>query len=182
MKHIPNILSFIRLLMIPAFMISYFKFDTGYSETLIAAGIYALAWLTDALDGYLARRNNWITDLGKFLDPLADKLMQLAAAICFTLDNSIFLIMLVPLVVKETCMLIGFMCVVRKRNVVVPSRWYGKLATFVLFVCAFTRILIRNNPVLDVIVAVIILLMMIFSLCMYYFREFKGTYKIDVFE
>ena len=181
MKHIPNILSILRLLMIPAFMASYFIFDTGIENTCIAAGIYTLAWITDVLDGYLARRNNWITDAGKFLDPLADKLMQLAAAICFTLDNSIFLIMLIPLVIKETCMLIGFVFVVRKRNVVVGARWYGKLATAVLFVCAATRVIIRNSPLLDVCVATIVLIVMIFSLTMYYFNEFKGKYKIDVF-
>ena len=96
MKHIPNILSTIRLFAIPVFVYAYFNLSP-----YVAAVIYVAAWLTDALDGYLARRFNWITDIGKLLDPLADKLMQITAAVCFTIDNLLFLVVLVPLLIKE---------------------------------------------------------------------------------
>lgn len=172
MKNIPNILSFIRLLMIPAFVYTYFTFDT-MPKSLIAAGIYVLAWLTDALDGYLARRNNWITDLGKWLDPLADKAMQFTAAVCFAVDNLVFLLVVIPMFIKELLMLIGGMVVIKRKHIVVQALWYGKVATIILFVCAFLRILFRNSVALDITVAVLILTTMIFALVMYCIRTLK---------
>ena len=78
MRHIPNILSGLRILMVGAFI--YFFVNEQYLICLI---IYAAAFLTDLLDGYLARRFGWTTDVGKVLDPLADKLMLLTALACF---------------------------------------------------------------------------------------------------
>lgn len=172
MKNIPNILSFIRLLMIPVFVYTYFEYEE-LPYSWIAAGVYFLAWITDALDGYLARRNNWITDLGKWLDPLADKAMQFAAAICFAVDNLVFLIVVIPMFLKELLMLIGGMIVIKRKHVVVQALWYGKIATIILFVGAFIRIIFRKNPVLDLTVAVLILTTMIFALVMYCIRTMK---------
>lgn len=169
-------LSVLRLIMIPAFVVCYFK-----QKAYISAIIYVAAWATDVLDGYLARRNNWITDLGKFLDPMADKLMQLAAALCFTMENAVFLIVVIPLLIKEFGMLFASLRITNTQNIVVSSDWYGKLATVLLFVCAFTRLLVRGNPVLDIIIAVFMLACMIFSLLMYYFKVFRGKYKLNLF-
>ena len=172
MKNIPNILSFIRLLMIPVFVYVYFAYDT-FPACLIAAGVYLLAWITDALDGYLARRNNWITDLGKWLDPLADKAMQFTAAICFSVDNLIFLLVVIPMFIKEMLMLIGGMIVVKRKHIVVQALWYGKVATVILFACAFLRIIVRHNPIVDIATSTIILTTMIFALVMYCIRTLK---------
>ncbi len=173
MKQIPNILSTLRLLMIPLFVYSYFEYDE-YPKCLIAAGIYALAWLTDALDGYLARKYNWITDVGKILDPLADKLMQIAAAVCFTVDNIIFLALLIPIVIKETAMLIGGILVIKRQKVVTQAKWYGKLATVILFLCAFLRIIIRGSTALDIIICAVMISMLIFSFLMYYLKVYRA--------
>lgn len=172
MKNIPNILSFIRLLMIPVFVYTYFAFDT-MPKSLIAAGVYLLAWITDALDGYLARRNNWITDLGKWLDPLADKAMQFAAAICFAVDNLVFLLVVIPMFLKEILMLIGGMVVIKRKHIVVQALWYGKVATIILFACAFFRIIFRESRIFDITVAILILTTMIFALVMYCIRTLK---------
>lgn len=179
-KQIPNILSCIRLLMIPVFVVFYFKYRE-LPGTFAAACVYMVAWFTDALDGYLARRNGWITDVGKILDPLADKLMQCAAAICFTIDNPIFFIVLIPLCIKELGMLFGALTIMRKRKVVVQSSWYGKLATVLLFVFAFLRTVIRDSVVLDVAICILMLSTMIFSLLMYYAKQFKGQYNMKLF-
>lgn len=181
MKQIPNILSVLRLFMIPAFVITYFEMGAG-KNALIPAGIYILAWLTDVLDGYLARRNNWITDVGKLLDPIADKLMQLAAILCFTFDNPVFLVILIPFLIKEFGMLFGSLFIMNKKNVVVQSSWYGKFSTAALFVCALTRIFIRENAILDIAIAVTMFGLVVFSLLMYYFKEFKGTYNLRLFK
>lgn len=176
-KQIPNILSVIRLFMVPVFIVYYFRYSV-LPKTLISAGVFILAWITDALDGYLARRNNWITDVGKILDPLADKLMQLAAAVCFSIDNKIFLIFLIPLVIKELMMLIGAIIVMRSKKTVVQASWYGKVATVLLFICALTRIIIRGSAVFDTVIASVMLATMLFALVMYYFKDFKGKYNI----
>jgi len=172
MRHIPNILSVIRLLMIPMFVYSYFEYNTP-SNCYIAAAIYALAWFTDALDGYLARRNNWITDAGKILDPLADKLMQITAALCFTIDNIMYLVLLIPIVLKELAILVGGILVIKRNKKVVQARWYGKVATVILFLCAFLRIIVRNNTTLDIIICTVMVTMLVFSLLMYYLKVFK---------
>ena len=179
-KQIPNLLSLLRLFMIPVFVVCYFKY-VDFPNSMIAAGVYFLAWATDVLDGYLARRNNWITDIGKLLDPLADKLMQVTAAVCFAVDNSVFLIVVIPIVIKELGMLFGALAIMKKRKVVVQAHWYGKLATVLLFVCAFFRICIRNSMALDISICVIMLVTLIFSLAMYYFKDFKGKYNLNPF-
>ena len=78
MRHNPNILSALRILMVGVFL--YFFIKAQYLSCLIT---YIVAFLTDLLDGFLARRNNWISNIGKVLDPLADKLMVLTALVCF---------------------------------------------------------------------------------------------------
>lgn len=164
--------------MIPAFVVCYFKYTAGI-KTAIAASVYVIAWATDALDGYLARRNEWITDLGKFLDPLADKLMQLAAMLCFASDNAIFYFIAIPFFVKEMTMLFAALLIRRKHKIVVASNWYGKLSTVILFVCAGTRICVRGNMVLDVIVLISMIFCVVFSFVMYYLNEYKGKYNLS---
>lgn len=173
MRHIPNILSVIRLLMIPLFVFCYFEYDE-MPNTYFAAAVYAAAWITDALDGYLARRFNWITDIGKILDPLADKLMQITAAICFVIDNRIFLLLAIPLVIKEFAMLVGGIIVIKRNKKVTQALWYGKVATIVLFLCAFIRIIVRDSMVLDITLCSIMLVMLIFAFVMYYLKVYKA--------
>ena len=95
MKHIPNILSFIRLALCPVFIITFF--EKTPSE---AFWIFALASCLDVIDGFIARRFNAITVLGKILDPVADKVLQLSAMVCFTVKDLIpFFAIIVILVV-----------------------------------------------------------------------------------
>ena len=162
--------------MVPIFVVSYFR-----CKVFVAASVYVLAWLTDALDGYLARRNNWITDVGKILDPIADKFMQLSAAVCFSLENPIFFIVVALLFLKELGMLYASVRIKKEHNIVVAANWFGKLSTVVLFICAFLRLLVRNNGVLDIIVVSVMLICMTFALAMYYFKVFRGKYQLNVF-
>ena len=123
MRHIPNILSILRLLMIGVF-VCFFQQSKYYA----ALGIYVLAVLTDLLDGYLARRNNWISNLGKVLDPLADKLMLITALFCFYSKGWIPLILVLIVAGKEFIMIVGG-ALLWKKNVVVYADWFGKSAT-----------------------------------------------------
>ncbi|MBE6692081.1 MAG: CDP-alcohol phosphatidyltransferase family protein [Ruminococcaceae bacterium] len=175
-RQIPNMLSVLRLFMVPLFVVGYFKYKAH-----VAAIIYVTAWITDALDGYLARRNGWITDVGKILDPIADKIMQLAAAFCFALENYIYFIVVFLLFLKEFGMLYASVRIKKERNIVVAASWFGKLSTVILFVCAFLRLMIRSNATLDIVVVAIMVICMSFALSMYYFKEFKGKYNLNVF-
>lgn len=123
LKHIPNTLSAIRLIMVGIF--AYFFQQENY---LAAVLVYGAAFLTDILDGYLARHFHWITNLGKILDPLADKLMLLCALFCFYWEG--WLPLFIPLVaaIKELAMLLGGLMVLGKRKLVVVSDWWGKFA------------------------------------------------------
>jgi len=122
MRHIPNILTCLRILMVGVFI--YFFIDTQYFICLITIMV---AFLTDLLDGFLARRNNWISNLGKILDPFADKLFVITALACFYTRGWLPLFLLIIMAVKELAMVIGGL-VLLKKEVVVYSDWFGKSA------------------------------------------------------
>ena len=122
MRHIPNILSTIRLLLVGVFI--YFFVNDQVLSALIT---YLVAFITDIVDGYLARRNNWISNVGKVLDPLADKLMLIAALGCFYFAGWIDLWLLAIVVGKELLMIIGG-AALYKHKIVVYADWFGKAA------------------------------------------------------
>lgn len=151
MKHIPNILSIIRILLVGVFAYTIFCVNP-----IVAMIVFLIAGATDVVDGYLARRYNWITDLGKILDPVADKLMQCTAMICLYLKDLIPVWFMIPFFVKEILTIVSGFLVIKKRNFVVVSKWYGKL-TVCLFYAAivlsvFMADILKANPMLNVIV------------------------------
>lgn len=83
--NIPNKLSILRILMVPLFVVAYFLPYSG--APCIALGIFILAAITDFLDGYIARKHNLVTTLGKLLDPIADKILVCAALFCLVATN-----------------------------------------------------------------------------------------------
>ena len=100
-----------------------------------ALGVFILAFATDVLDGFLARKFNWITPLGKLLDPLADKLMMVTALVVILIGKArqndlfaIYLILVILVAVKESLAVIGGM-IMLKHHKVAFSDWYGKTAT-----------------------------------------------------
>lgn len=140
---IPNILSFIRILLIPVIIVLYCTFN----QHIIAAGVVVLSALTDVVDGFIARRYNMITDLGKFLDPLADKLTQAAMIICVATKNWWIVFLLVIMLVRELLLFIWGLLFFRKNDAVNSSRWYGKLSTVVVYLSMFVIFLF---PTLDI--------------------------------
>lgn len=174
-KQIPNILSVIRLLMVPLFVGLFFS-ESKYSSYMSLA-VFILAELTDVLDGYLARRNNWITDLGKILDPLADKLMQLAAFICLAVRNRSLIFLAVLIAVKELCFVICGLVIRRKKNYVVVSKWYGKMATFVIALCVCILILWGDIQPVVIVCAAASASSMIFAFVMYIIYYYNNIFR-----
>ena len=116
-----------------------------------AIGVYVLAFLTDVLDGFLARTFNWVTPVGKLLDPLADKLMAITALIVILIgkwEGSLFwiyLTLVILVVVKEILMVIGGMIMLKQRKVAY-SDWYGKTATGIFTVGVVLTLLSFTIP------------------------------------
>ena len=132
MLNVPNTLSLLRLLMIPVFVLVLFSGTPN--AYYYAAGIFLLASLTDVLDGYIARKYNQITKLGRFLDPAADKLMKVTAIICLTILGVVPVWVIIALFAKELLMLCGGILFYRRSSDFPASNLFGKAAEF--FLCA----------------------------------------------
>lgn len=163
-KHIPNILSCIRILLVPVFV---YLFMNGFTKQ--AAIVFIASGITDVLDGFIARKYGFITNLGKFLDPFADKLTQLCAFICLYLAEFIPLWMPIVYFIKELITSIGALIVFRSKKKIVVSKIYGKLATFFVFAFVCVDILFGDcfSSGMTEIICIFICLYFIFSTAMY---------------
>lgn len=124
---IPNLLSLVRLLMIPVIIWLYCEKE----DYVAAAVMIVLSGLTDIADGIIARKFHLVSDLGKILDPVADKLTQAALIICLIAKFDWMLWLFLLFAIKEITMGISGLLVIRKKDVVNSSQWFGKLATVV---------------------------------------------------
>lgn len=140
LKNIPNILSVIRILLVFVFLFVFFVVDNIYLALLI----FLIAGATDVVDGYLARANNWITNLGKILDPFADKLMQCTVLVSLWIKDIVPLWFVIPFFVKELFTLIIGLIVIRRRSVNVVSKWYGKFAVCLFYATIAVSIIFKE--------------------------------------
>ncbi len=137
---IPNVLCYIRILLVPVFLHTYFTAQTQ-NDYYLAAGIILICSATDLLDGYIARNFNMITDLGRLLDPIADKLMQLSILFALTVTVKYMFLVVAFLVIKELASFILGVTIYRKCNKRLDgAKWYGKVCTAVLDVILLTLI------------------------------------------
>lgn len=136
MRHIPNLLSVSRIVMIPFFLWQFFL-----GHTTAAAGILLASGLTDLLDGYLARRNGWISQLGKVLDPIADKLTQIAVCVALAIRMRQYWFVFAVLLLKELVMLVLGGYLLTKGVKLEGAKWFGKVAT-VLFYVSMTAVVL----------------------------------------
>lgn len=163
MKHIPNILSFFRITLIP------FYFNAILNHQMLDAGlILILSGITDFLDGLLARRFNWITKLGALLDPLADKLTQTAISLSFIFLIKEYAIYFWIILTKDAIMLLASFFALQNKLEVSSAKWFGKVATFAFYVVMILIILIPNlpNTLIHTMLTVVVGLS-IFSMLMY---------------
>ena len=122
MKKIPNILTAIRILLIPLFIFLYPRSHEA------AAAVFLSACITDIADGYIARKYNAVTLFGMLFDPLADKLLQVSAVICMYMEGILRAPVMVLVIIKEAVMMTGAVILLFKKTVV-PSNIVGKGAT-----------------------------------------------------
>lgn len=176
---IPNIMGYFRILLVPVYLIFYFHAsDTrGY---LIAAAVLALSALTDMLDGKVARRFDMVTELGKVLDPIADKITHGAVALSLTFRFPLMRYVFLLFLVKEAFMGIMGLYMIRRRGMHVNgAQWYGKLCTAVLFLLLLVLLLDVNiSWFMAGILCVLCIAVMLFSLGCYlifYIRMLRGV-------
>lgn len=167
-KHIPNILTLIRFLLIPLIVFYIFAGDF-----ILAFVFFSVSGLTDILDGFMARKFNLISNFGKLMDPLADKLTQIATLTSLVITKIIPVWILVIVLAKEFIMIVGASFLYGK-DVVVYSKWYGKLATVLFYIAIVISLLLKQFNYYDGIFAhldlgiyYIALFATIFSLIMY---------------
>ena len=131
--NVPNTLTLLRLLAIPVLAAVIYAGDQYNTLALI---LFLAIWVTDLLDGWIARRFNQMTEFGKLFDLLVDKLFQFTTALMLYIVGKLPFWVPAFIFVRELLMIIGSAILLRHGKIVVQSKWYGKLST-VLFVAAF---------------------------------------------
>lgn len=126
--NLPNKLTVLRVVMIP-FFVAFLLLDiTGAADKWIALAIFCAASLTDMLDGKIARKYNLVTNFGKFMDPLADKLLVCTAMICLVSMDKLNVIVVLVIIAREF-IISGFRLVASDNGIVIAASYWGKFKT-----------------------------------------------------
>lgn len=142
---IPNLMSYFRILLIPVFCWLYITAESD-QDYLMAALVVLISSLTDLFDGKIARRFNMITQWGKILDPVADKLSHAALAICLATRYPLMWVLILLMAVKEGFMGIMGLIFLKKGKMLDGAMWFGKVCTTVLFVGLMILFLFLHLP------------------------------------
>lgn len=174
---IPNILSMLRILMIASVVVLFVM------EYYLAAGIVLIcSGITDILDGFIARKFNMVSALGKALDPFADKLTQFAILICLTFFNKLILIPFVILVLRDGFMLLTGLSIFKKTHNTFSARWYGKVATVFTYALMCAMLVFKTQleelPALLVSLIIVDAALIAFSFIMYAIRNTRELHKL----
>ena len=176
-ENIPNILTIIRFILIPFIFMSVI-----FHHYLIGLVIFTISAITYILDGYIARKYNYITDIGKLIDPLADKLTQIFLLLALSILNILPWWILAIVFVKECVMVISASFLYKRKEVVVYSKWYGKLATVLFYLAIVVTLFIKQLALtgiweyLDLGIYCCALVCTVFSLIMYVKCLYQGGF------
>ena len=172
--NLPNKLTVLRVIMIP-FFVFFLLLENGANPTwrYLSAAIFIVASFTDLLDGKIARKYNLVTNFGKFMDPLADKLLVCSALICLIQLEQLPAWMVIIIISREF-IISGFGLVASDNGVVIPARYWGKFKT--VFQMISVILLILNIPALSLITQIcvwIALILTVVSLVDYIVKNHK---------
>ena len=171
---IPNLLSLFRIILIPVYVTIYLKASTP-AHYYIAGGILSVSCLTDLIDGKIARKYNMITNLGKILDPLADKATQFTLILCLTQKIPILWSTVVLFIIKESFQLIAGALTLRKGRMLKGALLSGKVCTTILFITLILMVIIPELPIFAVVaitaVNMLMMLIALFDYMLTYFRK-----------
>ena len=171
---IPNLLSLFRLLLVPVLIWSYCvkKDYTGTGWILLLSGV------TDIADGFIARRFHMTSNLGKILDPIADKLTQVTMLFCLFTRFPHMMLLLILMIVKELYMAISGYIVIRKTGKVSGADWHGKIVTVLLYSMVIVHIIWADVTVkASDLMIMVCLIMMIVSFVLYFMKNRNALRK-----
>lgn len=178
-KYIPNMLSVFRILLSFAFAAIFIWY---YPDGVIwAAVIFVVAGISDVVDGILARRFGWITNAGKILDPVADKLMQCVSLLCLVIRDILPLWILLIIVLKELMMGCGAIILFKKSHEIGVAKHFGKAYTVLFYAVVFLFLVAGNtisaNTVATYILCAVMAAAGFGALVLYYIRYLKNKLK-----
>lgn len=165
---VPNIISLVRILLIIPLI--YYLLEENYLAAVI---ILVISGLSDMLDGLIARKFNQVTELGKLLDPVADKLTLVAIVVCIGLLIPQSIPLLTVLIIKDMLMLAGGFFLLKKGITPPAAKWYGKVATTIFYISMVVIVLGKavfnyENEILTVSLLTITTASMLFALVKYF--------------
>ncbi len=142
--NVPNVLTLVRILLVPVLVVALLKKTSG--GDLLAAIVFATASLTDAIDGYLARSRNWVTTFGKLMDPVADKLLIVAALVALVSLGRLEAWVAMVIIAREFAVTALRVAVGTQQGVVIPASPWGKLKTAVQVAMVISLIAVHGHP------------------------------------
>ena len=174
--NLPNKLTMLRVIMIPFFVLFLLVPLAGDASKWIAISIFAAASLTDLADGKIARKYNLVTDFGKFMDPLADKLLVCSGMICLAtrelFSDSMIPAWIVVIIISREFVISGFRLIAAEKGVVIAASYWGKFKTTFQMIMIILKIAdIRQLTVLTNIVMYIALALTVVSLVDYLYKN-----------
>ena len=170
--NLPNRITIFRVCMIPVFLIFMLVPNIPYGN-YIAVAVFAIACLSDALDGYLARKHNLVTNFGKFMDPLADKLLVCSALICFV-ELSYMPAWIVIVIIAREFIISGFRLIASDNGVVIAASYWGKFKTIAQMITCILLIVQLPFAWIEVVEQIFIwlsLILTVVSLCEYIWKN-----------
>lgn len=171
--NLPNKLTVLRVIMIPVFLVFLLTDCAGDVSKYIAAAVFVLASLTDMLDGRIARKYNLVTNFGKFMDPLADKLLVCSALIAFV-ELGYLPAWIVIIIISREFIISGFRLIAADKGVVIAANYWGKFKTTFQMIMTILLILQLDYPYADTvewIFVYIALALTVISLVDYIYRN-----------
>ena len=166
-------ITLVRVAMIPAFMVTmYLSNGQAGMWMLISLAIFMVASLTDFIDGYIARHYNQTTDFGKFLDPLADKLLTIAAMTMFC-EWGVFPAWALMIVLTREFAVTGLRLVAVQKGTVIAAGWSGKVKTASTMVGLCAMMALPGIPVLNWVVIIMIVATTLYSGVEYFIQNWK---------
>jgi CDP-diacylglycerol--glycerol-3-phosphate 3-phosphatidyltransferase len=141
--NLPNVLTVLRILAVPVIVVALL--DETPNGDALAAGVFALAALTDGLDGYFARSRDAVTTFGKLMDPLADKLLIVAALVSLVSLDRLAAWVAMVIIARELAVT-GLRAVAAERGIVISASWLGKLKTILQVAAVFALIAADPAP------------------------------------
>jgi CDP-diacylglycerol---glycerol-3-phosphate 3-phosphatidyltransferase len=173
--NVPNVLTVVRILLVPVLVVALLEKTSG--GDLLAAIVFAIASLTDAIDGYLARSRNWVTTFGKLMDPIADKLLIVAALIALVSLGRLEAWVAMVIIAREFAVTVLRVAAGAQQGAVIAASQLGKLKTAVQVAMVMVLIAVHGRPLSVTLLVYATVLITVLSGADYFFgiRRYLGT-------